>query len=269
MQALRSEIEALCLSKLGRKPDLENPVGYNDKIHWLKLFDQRPLHKVCCDKWGVRDYVANRYGDHVLIPAKLGLAGASFPCIAKATHDSGSAVRLTSPADIPVAHSKLAKRLSRKYGKGKGEWAYDFVEPQIIVEPILGEDLIDYKFHCVDGEVRWVQIISQRSTGTPSEAIAMPDRSLAGLHMDEKMIHNPDPKVLPGLMAWDLLTDVARSLSHGWRYVRVDLYWHGARPWFGEMTFWPRAGCYRSDDEPTFGAMLDIDLSYKLDPVVS
>lgn len=36
-----------------------------------------------------------------------------------------------------------------------------------------------------------------------------------------------------------------------------------------ELTFWPRAGCYRGADEPRFGEMLDIDLTEKLEPIVA
>ena len=35
------------------------------------------------------------------------------------------------------------------------------------------------------------------------------------------------------------------------------------RPVFGELTFWPLAGCYKTKDEPTFGSMLPIDTSFK------
>jgi hypothetical protein len=269
MTPLRAEIEALCLSRLGRLPDLENPAGYNDKIHWLKLHDQRVLHGICCDKWAVRDYVAERAGPECLIPAKLGLENIEYPCIAKATHDSGSAVVLRSAADLPAAAAKLKKRLARPYGKGKGEWAYDMVQPRIIVERLITDDAVDYKFHCVDGEVKWVQIIWNRRTGNPHEAIVLPDRTMTALQMDEKMVHCPEPKIVPGEAAWAELTALAQNLSADWRYVRVDLYWQHRQPWFGEMTFWPRAGCYRCADEAKFGAMLDIDLSYKLEPVVT
>ena len=51
--------------------------------------------------------------------------------------------------------------------------------------------------------------------------------------------------------------------------MRVDLYYVpdvGVR--FGELTFWPLSGSYKTKDEPTFGEMLEIDLSYKRKPLV-
>lgn len=266
--SLRAEINALCMKKLGRLPNLTAPTGYNDKIQWLKLYDQRPDHVICCDKVAVRQWVADRAGEGVLIPATTIFPPPSYPCISKASHDSGSAVMLMTKGDLPRATNKLRRRLANKYGKGKGEWAYDLVEPQIITESLLDLPITDYKFHCVAGDVRWVQVIWDRQSGKPKECIFEPDGAVSRLHMDEKMIHAPTRAAHPGPEAWAALTALARVLAAGWRYVRVDLYWSRGQSWFGELTFWPRAGCYRNADEPVFGRMMDIDLSEKLQPVV-
>lgn len=261
--SLIETINALCARKLGRLPDLVEPRGYNDKVQWLKLYDQRPEQVTACDKLAVRGMVTSSVGERFLIPASSVWPPKHFPCIAKATHDSGSATRVLSQREVPAATIKLQLRLRRKYGRDKGEWAYDRVPPAIIVEDIISDRPIDYKFHCVAGEVRWVQVIWDRHTGKPCEAILSPDGAVMPLHMDEKMVHSTAPAAYPGDRAWTALTDLARKLAQGWRYVRVDLYWELGQAWFGELTFWPRAGCYRSKDEPAFGEMLDIDLATK------
>lgn len=261
-------VNAYCLRRRGRLPDLANPQGYNDKIHWLKVHDQRPEHIIACDKWAVRDMVERIAGRDVLIPASRVFPPTRYPVVAKASHDSGSATFLSSAADIPVAEAKLRKRLAQTYGADKGEWAYQFVRPAIIVEDAIAEDPVDYKFHCVAGEVRWVQVIWNRRTGPTREAILSPEGKVLPLHMDERMQHVPSPMVYPGDRAWAALAALARQLSAKWRYVRVDLYWEMGRALFGELTFWPRAGFYRSRDEPKFGAMLDIDLAVRKPPIV-
>lgn len=265
--SLRQTIEAYCLKKLGRRPDLDNPRGYNDKIQWLKLFDQRPEHVAACDKVAVRDMVSEAAGGEFLIPA-LDWPPASFPVIAKASHDSGGNAVLRSERDIPRARAMLESRMSKAYGAEKGEWAYQFIRPAIVVEKLL-PDHTDYKFHCSEGRVCWVQVIWNRASGFPSEAIFTPGGEITDLHMDEKMRHVPDPAIYPGDEAWASLTDLALKLAVGWRYVRVDLYWSGDRPWFGELTFWPRAGCYGSKDEPKFGELMEIDMSYRFRPIVN
>jgi hypothetical protein len=35
------------------------------------------------------------------------------------------------------------------------------------------------------------------------------------------------------------------------------------------LTFWPLSGCYKTGDEPRFGELMQIDLSYAHVPLVS
>ena len=45
---------------------MENPKGYNDKLQWLKLNWYDPLAVKCADKYGVREYVAEKIGAQYL-----------------------------------------------------------------------------------------------------------------------------------------------------------------------------------------------------------
>jgi hypothetical protein len=264
--SLVDTINAHSLARIGRTPDLDRPQTYNDKINWLKVHDQRHEQIAACDKIAVREMVAAVAGPDVLISTQP-FPPMRFPCIAKASHDSGGNAVIDGAGQIAAAQVKLNRSLARTYGVEKGEWAYGFVPPAIIVEDLLASS-VDYKFHCVHGEPRWVQVIWDRCRGYPREAIFMPDGSLTDLHMDEKMRHSPTAAIHPGTEAWTVLTMLASKLAAGWRYVRVDLYWSDGRAWFGELTFWPRAGCYRSRDEPLFGEMMDIDMTYRYPAIV-
>lgn len=257
-------VNQLCMDRLGREPNLDSPSGFNDIIQWLKIYDQRKEHIAACDKWEVRKMVPKRN----LIPAKIGVSVKRFPCVMKATHDCGSVQFLDSAADLEPAHKALKEHLAKPYGVEKGEWAYQFAKPRIITEDRLPEST-DYKFHCSHGKVRWVQVISERSHKDGArETILDPDGAVMPLHMDQNMRHVPQD-CYPGDEAWMELTRLARRLAKPWRYVRIDLYWANRNAWFGEMTFWPLAGCYMTDDEPVFGKMLEIDLSEKLEPIVT
>jgi len=267
--SLEDRINALCRNRLGRLPNLVNPRGYNDVIQWLKLYDQTPEHVIACDKYAVREWVAERVGEGVLnrllYVADEPLEGVPTPYMLKATHDSGSTYKIRQEADLVEAIPKLREKLGRVYGAHKGEWAYSFVKPRVIAEELMPEPIIDYKFHCTHGKVRWVQVIWDRDSGQPKEAIFLPDGTLTDLHMDHKMVHAPGG--YSGEDEWSELTEVAETLAEGWRYVRVDLYYvMGVK--FGELTFWPLSGSYKTDDEPTFGRMLEIDLSHKRKPLV-
>ena len=50
-----------------RLPNLRTCPTYNDKIQWLKLFDQAPEIVSCTDKLGAREYVRKRIGQNFLV----------------------------------------------------------------------------------------------------------------------------------------------------------------------------------------------------------
>ena len=252
---LKQEIENLCLKKLGRLPDIDNPQGYNDKIQWLKLYDQSQDQVTCVDKLAVRDWVAQRDKD-CLIPLTD-----SFPAIWKCTHNSGGAIVVGDSSQATGAYNRLSKQLARLYGSGKGEWAYLYVKPQIIKETVLSDNT-DYKFHCVNGKVRWIQIIWGRQNAKPYECIMAADWKPTGVQMDEKML-KANFTTLPPENARKRLISLAETLAQGWKYVRVDLYWSDNKAWFGELTFWPRAGCYKNDSDHLFGTLMNFSLDKK------
>ena len=260
---LREQVDALCLKRLGRKPNLENPTGYNDKIQWLKLYDQRKEHITACDKWAVRDTVPKKH----LVPARLGVSPEWMPAVLKCSHGSGGTRIVNNEGELARAQQELVGRLLQPYGIPKGEWAYQFVTPRLFTERLLEPNITDYKFHCVHGKIAWVQVIADRRNGA-KETILAPDGRATWLHFDHNMRHAPDAKVFPGDLAWFELTQLAQKLAKPWRYVRVDLFWSDGRAWFGELTFWPLAGAYRTKDEPAFGELLDIDLTQKREPIV-
>lgn len=267
--SLVSDIERLTARRLKRVPNWSNPKGYNDKIQWLKVHDQTEGHVAACDKLQAREIAARRVGKQVLLP--LYYSGKpryiDKPHVLKANHDSGSWMVVRCRASYARAEKRISKLLKQTYGRHKGEWAYALIRPQAMAESLMPDPVVDYKFHCAHGRIRWVQVITERSTGYPLETVLDSSGRVMGLHMDHKMRHGLE-SAYPGQKAWAQLCSVAERLSESWRYVRVDLYYvDGVR--FGELTFWPLSGTYMTKDEPVFGELLDIDLSYRYPPIVT
>ncbi len=248
--------------------DGEEPRGYNDKIKWLMVNDQMPEHIVCSDKLVCRAFVAARIGETYLrrvyqaAETVDGINTDKLPnsFVVKANHDSGSVFVISDLSSWKRAKTILRVRLTKSYGMQKGEWAYSYVVPRVFAEELMCGPIIDYKFHCCDGEVCWAQIIYDRATGQPREVIVDKDYLPLGLHMDDNFVCEKQPARIP--ICWDEMREIARSLSQGFRYVRVDLYEYQGRPSFGELTFWPRAGNYGTSDEGEFGDLLQFDTSF-------
>ena len=55
-------------AKTGQKLNLENPQTFNEKLQWLKLYNQNSKYTIMVDKYLVRDYIARTIGEQYLIP---------------------------------------------------------------------------------------------------------------------------------------------------------------------------------------------------------
>ena len=262
-------INEYCYRQLGVFPNLERPKGYNDKINWLKLYDQMADHVTCCNKLLARAYVAERCAPGCLLgiyqisksvdQIEFDVLPERF--VLKSNHDSGTVHVITERRGLRRLKREIRRSLKRTYGLNTGEWAYSHISPYVFAEEYMPGPIVDYKFHCSLGQIFWVQIIADRASGTPKETIVDEHYTNLPLHMDHKMVHEPQGPPRPS--SWGGMRALARKLSEPFRYVRVDLYHYQDRAVFGELTFWPLAGCYKTKDEPVFGQMLDIDTCFK------
>lgn len=252
-----------------RFPDLIRCPDFNDKIQWLKLFDQNPLAVDCSDKIKIREFIEYRIGkDHLV---KLYQTCKSFNAIdfenlpdsfvIKTNHDAGTVilVRDKKAIDLTSVKYRIEASLQRTYGKDKGEWGYGLINPQILVEEFIepGRTMPppDYKFHCVDGVVKYLHYIYDRG-GDTHELFFTRDGSPC-----EFSVYFPkgDIKRYERPAAWNKLIELAEKLSSGFRYVRVDFFVSGQNNYAGEMTFWPMGGYYKGEGQKILGKALDFD----------
>ena len=80
--------------------DMENPITFNEKLQWLKLYDRNPLYTQLVDKYEVRKYISNIIGERYLIPllgvyekfSDIDFDKLPRQFVLKCTHDSGGLV---------------------------------------------------------------------------------------------------------------------------------------------------------------------------------
>ena len=212
-----------CWRKLRKFPDLVDCLDYNDKIQWLKLFDQRKEIVQCSDKILVRDHVRERVGDRYLVDqyqvcghyAEINFDGLPSAFVIKTNHDSGTVilVRDKSTLDHEATEARIEKSLATPYGWKKGEWAYSYIEPKVYVEKFIDPQNsrapADYKFHCVDGKVRWIQYIYDRGYEV-KECVVEPDGQVTKIHLDHRMEHTEEFKIPEN---WAEMKTVAERLK--------------------------------------------------------
>src|SRR5690625_2610222 len=59
-------IETRFKERLNREVELENPIKFNDKLQWLKLYWRDPLATKCADKYEVRNIIKRKIGKEYL-----------------------------------------------------------------------------------------------------------------------------------------------------------------------------------------------------------
>lgn len=272
---LYEQIHRHCFRAIRRFPRLVNPRDYTDKLQWLKLFDQDELKIQCSDKALVKEYGASIVGEEHFAET-LQVASAfsdlefdSLPptFVLKTTHDSGTVMIINkNEMQLGAIEKRFTTALASDYGWDKGEWPYSLLEPRIIAEELLGNGrrrLADYKFHCVDGRVAWLQYIYDRDT-VSKESLAERNGDPIPLRFSPQLVQGEPFQKPSGL---EHMVEIAEALSAPFRYVRVDLYLVADRPYVGELTFFPLSGCYTGTGQRLLGERLTFDRT-SVNPVV-
>lgn len=246
--------------RFGRKLDLGNPKTLSDKICWIELNTDQTLAARCTDKYAVRSYVEEKGLGGILIPlvggpwtnvSDIDIDSLPDQFVLKATHgcEMNYICRDKSKLDRNDLLNKVSQWLKEDYPRACIEPHYKLVPHRIYAEAFVGgmDDTVDYKFHCINGEPRFCLTCSERESagGLKLNLFDLewqPMEGLQGPMKNDKEVARP--ALLDGMLA------VARTLAEGFDFVRVDLYEHEGRVYFGEMTFSPASGVleYFTDD---------------------
>jgi len=262
--------------KFNKKLNLKNPVTYNEKLQWLKLYDRNPLYSELVDKFLVKKHVAAIIGEEYIVPtlgiwdtfAEIDFDALPEQFVLKCTHDSGGLVicKDKSKLDKEAAREKIEKCLKVNYYWHGREWPYKQVKPRIIAEKYMKdskdqaeEGLTDYKFFCFDGEPKAMFIATDRAkkdTETKFDFFDMDFNHLPftnGHPNADKPIQRPEK--------FELMIELSRKLSEGYPHVRVDFYESDRKIYFGELTFFHWGGMVRFEPDEwdyTFGSWIHL-----------
>ena len=245
-----SYIRLIYRLRMGKKPDLDNPRTFTEKLQWLKLHDHNPEYTGMADKLAMRTYVEDRIGEGHTVPV-LGIwnrfEDIDFDAlpdrfVLKTTHDSGSYLicRDKSSFDRKNASKILTRSLKRNYYRTTREWQYKDIEPRIIAEQYMDDgktNLTDYKFFCFNGKPLFMYS-EEESSGNPTQAIADMQYNMMPFSMDDAKADVLPPK--PEL--FDAMASAAEKLSRGLPFLRVDMYCIGNAFYVGELTFYHYGG---------------------------
>lgn len=249
-------------AETGTRLNLNNPIGFNEKLQWLKVYDHRPEYTKYVDKVLVRDYVKETIGEKYLVPIigvfdnpeqiDFNLLPEKF--VIKCNHNSGGGMCVCtdkSTINTKIIRDKLNKELRKNFYYENREWPYKNVVPKLLCEEFIIDKnpmntsgtLIDYKFHCFNGEPKFLYVgTDDISSGTKGEL----KLSFLDLNWETppfyRSDHEPIQTEIKKPDCLDEMIEIARKLSKGIPFVRVDLYWVNNQILFSEMTFFPGGG---------------------------
>lgn len=246
--------------------DLENPVTFNQKLNWMKIYDNTARKTQLADKYAVRSWVAETIGEEYLIPLygvwkdakSIDFDSLPKQFVLKVNQGSGFNIVVPdkSKLNLDQTRKQLEEWLHTNYASYGFELQYQNIEPRIICEEYMennGEGLHDYKVHVFHGIPHYIQFISGR-TDKSQTAERFYDTNW---NPQDFTYTNPRSDKLQERPAHlEELLKLAEILGQEFAYVRVDLYLlNNGQIKFGEMTFTPTNGM-----DPWNPAQMDVKL---------
>lgn len=247
--------------RLQYEPNIANPRSFNEKVLHKKLYDRDERLVLTTDKVIVKEWVADLIGKKYIIPTLW--KGKTIPSlrnlpdnyIIKPRHMSGKYMIVRGgEVDKKAVIFNCTDWLERLWGQDREEWAYGFVEPGILIEPLLekdnGQPIQDFKFHMFNGKCGLVYVDTDRETEIKRTCYTVDwnrlDITITG--------RSQGPDIAQPTLYRKMLK-IAEMLSKDFDFVRIDLYCTGSQIYFSEMTHYPASGS---------GPIEPVEFDYKL-----
>jgi hypothetical protein len=218
---------------------------------YRKLFTDKDLFSTIEDKWNVREYVSERVGDDILKevyhvtddPGSIPFDSLPDEFVIKPTHTSGSVILVEENEQLDRESIKAQCRewLDTTYGSIKGEYWYEDVKPQILIEERLrGKDSDiprDFKLFVFHGRVEYIEVDFDRHSNHTRRFY---DRNWEPQDFTLRYPLGPE---LDKPNQLNEMIDIAETLGEDFEFIRVDLYRTSGRDIaFGELTITPESG---------------------------
>lgn len=255
-------------SVMGYPLDLKNPVTFNEKLQWMKLYDRNPQYTLLVDKYRVKDWVSEKIGAQYVIKTldawdsidEIDISNLPNQFVLKCNHDSGGVVICENKEnfDFEQAKAKLRKSFEHNFYWDYREWPYKNIKKNVFAEEFKVDskyhELKDYKFFCFNGEPRILFVASGRKTQN-EPVFDFFDLNFNRLNVKSEHPQSEKERIPAKPESFEEMKMLAKELSKGFPQVRIDLYEVDGLVFFGEYTFFHWAG---------FGKFDPVEWDYKL-----
>lgn len=227
----------------------DNPRTIQEKLIWLQFYDSANyLKPMCADKLRLHEYCADKLGEDICVPL---LAVFDKPedfnpeilpdkFAVKSNHSNNQVIlcrdKTKLKRDEVVATMK--RWLSKPFGIATCEPHYMYIERKCYAEELLlpgntDKSVVDYRLWMFNGSLGLISVNAGFGHGPITRFNS--DFVLVREWNEPNCINFTRPDY------FNTMKEYARKLAEPFKFVRVDFYEAGGRPYLGEMTFVPGA----------------------------
>ena len=253
-QIQRIHCEQKAYKQLGYFPNLKEPKTLNEKIIWLALNYKNPEIAVATDKGTAKKWVSDRVGSQHVVPLigiyedvnDIDFDSLPDKFVAK-LNDGWGADRVMIVRNKKELNIDRTKAVLSSWMYPWNNYYYQNMcitdekmdKATIVIEEYLdagnNTEPEDFKFYCCNGEPKFALVVAGRGTNKQTRSFVDMDWKVLPVARKGKKISYDVEK--PELLSE--MIELARQLSKGFPFVRVDFYEVNGKIYVGEMTFTP------------------------------
>lgn len=249
---LRYAVKKRFEQAMGYELDLDNPKTFNEKIQWYKLYYDNPIVSTITDKYKFKQYIADKLGSNKYTAKLYGHWYSienmkkdwdnlpnDFVLKSNLSYNGNNIIFVTDKKTI--SKEKVFQDVSgwlnaRNTMMNTCCCRFNNSTPCIIAEEFLkqdGHNPNDYKFFCFDGKPYCVYVNTSHFVDGEA-AISFYDLNwnyIKVKYADYKSVKIEKPQ------KFEEMLEVAKKLSAGFPFVRVDFFNIGDDIYLSELTF--------------------------------
>lgn len=237
----------------GYYPNTNSPTTFSEKLIIRILFDQDPFYEIYAVKHLAKKYIRSlkipnlKFANDLKVLVEIQESDfADLPnlFVIKSSFGSGLNKIIYNKSDIDI--KSVCNLFNSRVKKIKNGQNRRYLSNVIIFEEFIGTSIQnvpdDYKFHCFNSKNGKFDCLIQIDTDRYSDhrqTIFDADFRPLDMHFYGKVKHEIIPEKPKGL---DVMLSIAKRLSVGFDYVRIDLFHTENGIYFGEITPFHQGG---------------------------
>jgi hypothetical protein len=252
-----------------------NIITIQDKLNWLLIHDTPEIKSRFVDKILLHNFSIEILGKDICVPIikiynnvdDIDLKELPNQFVLKCNHGSLMNILCNNKTNFNLTQSKklLEEWVNINYGLKNLEFQYININRKIFAEKYLGDDILDYKFYCFNGNPKFIRVQKHMKNQIINNYYNL-DWKLTEIETNiQNYIRRPDiefkkPKNLR------LMIEYAKKFAKRFIFVRVDLYENNNKVYLGELTFSPsniKMPLKDRNQSIYIGNFLDIDKTKK------